>query len=194
MFRHSVVRIQPALQPRSEHLPISLRNRSAARNLIPAPTCFPSASSSMRWPPASAPLPGSTTTVIREAVLRAPTVPLRDLTPDVPLELERISSKALVKDRDQRWQTAREIAEELRRRRLRLHLQHWLPAAFGPKPAFFDGTTRSFSPSLRYSSPPSPRLPGSTTAPLESPASPRKTRSSLPTSPTTPATPFSTVA
>ncbi len=59
--------------------------------------------------------PGSTTTVIREAVLQAPTVPLRDLTPDVPPELERIISKALVKDRDQRWQTAREIADELRR-------------------------------------------------------------------------------
>ena len=58
---------------------------------------------------------GSTTTVIREAVLQAPTVPLCELTPDVPPELERIISKALVKDRDQRWQTAREIADELRR-------------------------------------------------------------------------------
>ena len=38
--------------------------------------------------------PGSTTTLIREAVLQAPTVPLRDLTPDIPPELERIISKA----------------------------------------------------------------------------------------------------
>ena len=59
--------------------------------------------------------PGSTTTVIREAVLQAPTVPLRELTPDIPPALEQIISKALAKDRDQRWQTAREFADELRR-------------------------------------------------------------------------------
>jgi eukaryotic-like serine/threonine-protein kinase len=57
--------------------------------------------------------PGSTTTVIRDAVLDSPTVPVRDVMPDVPVELERIISKALVKDREQRWQTAREIADAL---------------------------------------------------------------------------------
>jgi len=59
--------------------------------------------------------PGSTTTVIREAVLQAPAVPLRQLTSDIPPALEDIISKALAKDRNQRWQTAREIADELRR-------------------------------------------------------------------------------
>jgi serine/threonine protein kinase len=58
--------------------------------------------------------PGSTTTVIRDAVLELPTVPVRQLTPDLPPELERIISKALVKDRDLRWQTAREMADALR--------------------------------------------------------------------------------
>jgi serine/threonine protein kinase len=64
--------------------------------------------------------PGSTTTVIRDAVLQLPTVPVRQLTPDIPPELERIISKALVKDRELRWQTAREMAEELRRLQLPL--------------------------------------------------------------------------
>jgi pentatricopeptide repeat protein len=59
--------------------------------------------------------PGSTTTVIREAVLQAPAVSLRDLKSDVPPELEEVISKALAKDRNRRWQTAREIADELRR-------------------------------------------------------------------------------
>jgi eukaryotic-like serine/threonine-protein kinase len=59
--------------------------------------------------------PGSSATVIRDAVLQSPTVPVRQLTPDIPPELERIISKALVKDRDLRWQTAREIGHELRR-------------------------------------------------------------------------------
>jgi len=64
--------------------------------------------------------PGSTTTVIREAVLEAPTAPIRDITPDVPPDLEQIISKALMKNRDERWQTAREMAEELRRTRASL--------------------------------------------------------------------------
>ena len=58
--------------------------------------------------------PGGTTTVIRDAVLEAPTVPVREVTPDVPPKLEQIISKALVKDREQRWQTARDMAEALR--------------------------------------------------------------------------------
>jgi tetratricopeptide (TPR) repeat protein len=58
---------------------------------------------------------GSTTTVIRDAVLQMPAVAVHQLSPDVPPELERIISKALVKDRELRWQTAREMAEELHR-------------------------------------------------------------------------------
>ncbi|HST10175.1 MAG TPA: protein kinase [Terriglobales bacterium] len=78
--------------------------------------------------------PGSTTTVIRDAVLEMPTTPVRQLTPDVPPELEHVISKALVKDRDLRWQTAREIAEELR------HIK--VPGALEEKPTaqFGEGT------------------------------------------------------
>ena len=70
---------------------------------------------------------GSSTTVVRDAVLEQPTVPVRGLTPDVPPELERVISKALAKDRDLRWQTAREIGDELRR--LKAALPEQTPAA-----------------------------------------------------------------
>ena len=45
---------------------------------------------------------------------------MRDLKPEIPQELEQVISKALAKDRGQRWQTAHEIADELRRVRERV--------------------------------------------------------------------------
>jgi len=57
---------------------------------------------------------GDTVTHIRNAVLQVPAAPVHQLNSGVPAQLERIIEKSLVKDRDLRWQTAREIADELR--------------------------------------------------------------------------------
>jgi serine/threonine protein kinase/Tol biopolymer transport system component len=61
------------------------------------------------------PFRGETAGVITEAILnRAPTATVR-LNPDLPPELERISSKLLEKDADLRYQSAAEVRTDLRR-------------------------------------------------------------------------------
>jgi eukaryotic-like serine/threonine-protein kinase len=56
----------------------------------------------------------STAVIFREILEGAPTPPVR-LNPTVPAELERMIDKALVKDRDLRYQHASEMAVDLRR-------------------------------------------------------------------------------
>ncbi len=61
------------------------------------------------------PFPGSSTGDIFDGILnRVPTAPVR-LNPEVPEELERIISKCLEKDRDVRYQSAADLAADLRR-------------------------------------------------------------------------------
>jgi tetratricopeptide (TPR) repeat protein/DNA-binding winged helix-turn-helix (wHTH) protein len=58
---------------------------------------------------------GNTAPVIREAVLNLPAVPVRQLNPELPQGLERIINKALEKDRERRYQSARELRSDLER-------------------------------------------------------------------------------
>jgi TolB-like protein/Flp pilus assembly protein TadD len=59
--------------------------------------------------------PGNTSAVIFDAILnREPTAPLR-LNPELPVELERILSNVLEKDREMRYQTAADFRVELKR-------------------------------------------------------------------------------
>ena len=73
---------------------------------------------------------GATTAVIFDSILnRAPVAPVRR-SPDLPVELDRIISKCLAKDRDVRYQRACEVRSDLQR--LRREFEHGRSAAAAP--------------------------------------------------------------
>ena len=59
--------------------------------------------------------PGDTSAVIFDAILNREPTPLLRLNPGLPVELERILSKALEKDREMRYQTATDLRVDLKR-------------------------------------------------------------------------------
>ncbi len=63
---------------------------------------------------------GNSAAEIRNAVLSLPAVPSRQVDPNLPVELERIISKSLEKDPDQRYQSAAELLIDLHRLRTQL--------------------------------------------------------------------------
>ena len=67
-----------------------------------------------------APFPGETAAVIFDGILRETPTPPSKLTPGVPIELERMIAKALEKDREERYQTARDLLVDLKRLRRQL--------------------------------------------------------------------------
>jgi serine/threonine protein kinase len=65
----------------------------------------------------SLPFRGETSGVILEGILNRPPQPQARFNPDIPAELERITGKALEKDRDLRYQNATELRADLKRLR-----------------------------------------------------------------------------
>jgi TolB-like protein/Flp pilus assembly protein TadD len=68
------------------------------------------------------PFQGATATDIIVSILQTDPPPLSTLSSDVPAELERIVARALAKDRNERYQTADEMAGDLKRLKQRLEV------------------------------------------------------------------------
>jgi serine/threonine protein kinase/Tfp pilus assembly protein PilF len=69
------------------------------------------------------PFEGQTTTGVLSSIAQTTPSPIRRFMPDAPEELEWITTKLLAKERDERYQTARELLNDIKRLRLRLEFE-----------------------------------------------------------------------
>lgn len=69
------------------------------------------------------PFAGATTATVLRHILQTPPPSIRRFMPEAPAELEWIVTKALAKDRDERYQTVREWLNDLRRLKQRLEFE-----------------------------------------------------------------------
>lgn len=76
------------------------------------------------------PFSGGSTVDTLHNILHSEPVPVRDLIPDLPFELQRIVRKCLAKDPDERYQSARDLAIDLREVRRGIDSQPHLSGAF----------------------------------------------------------------
>ena len=100
------------------------------------------------------PFEGETATDIIVAITQKEAPPLARFAPNVPAELEWIVTKALRKDRDERYQTAKELLTDLRRLKQRLEFEAELERSTTP-----DSITRSASSGQRSATVPDRVLP-----------------------------------
>jgi serine/threonine-protein kinase len=82
----------------------------------------------------SPPFTGETATDIIAAIVKSQPAPLARLAPDVPPKLEEIVSKALEKDREERYQTAKDFLVDLRRLKRRLDFEAEAERSVSPDP------------------------------------------------------------
>jgi serine/threonine-protein kinase len=69
------------------------------------------------------PFEGQTTTGVLSSIVQTQPSSIRRFMPDAPEELEWITTKLLAKERDERYQTARELLNDIKRVRLRLEFE-----------------------------------------------------------------------
>ena len=107
---------------------------AARRNSTRAPTSFPSAPSSTKWPPARC----RSAAIVRplsptQFFIARPLRPIR-LNPDIPAKLEDVINKALEKNRNLRYQHAADLRTDLQR--LKRDSDSGRSAAHAAEPSF----------------------------------------------------------
>ncbi|HET6892578.1 MAG TPA: protein kinase [Pyrinomonadaceae bacterium] len=80
-----------------------------------------------------APFGGMTSSDLMVALLEREPPPLARFTPEAPAELERIVMKALAKDRDERYQTAKDLLIDLRRLKQKLDVESEIERSAAPE-------------------------------------------------------------
>jgi serine/threonine-protein kinase len=90
------------------------------------------------------PFEGATISDVIALILYKEPPPLARYSPEVPTELERIVHKALAKDREERYQTAKDLAIDLRRLRQHLDVEAELERS-RPSESFRDALTATTS-------------------------------------------------
>ncbi|HEY3104570.1 MAG TPA: protein kinase, partial [Pyrinomonadaceae bacterium] len=79
------------------------------------------------------PFPGETPTETISLILQKDAAPLTRFAPDVPAELERILKKALTKDREERYQTAKDLLIDLRNLKRKLEVDAEIERTMAPE-------------------------------------------------------------
>ena len=80
------------------------------------------------------PFPGETPTETISLILQKEPAPLERFAHDVPTELERIVTKALTKDREERYQTAKDLLIDLRNLKRKLEVDAEIERTLAPEP------------------------------------------------------------
>jgi serine/threonine protein kinase len=78
------------------------------------------------------PFDGATTSDVIACILHKEPSALSRRLPDIPIELDWILSKALRKDRDERYQTVRELLSDLKGLKRKLEFEHDLERSIDP--------------------------------------------------------------
>jgi eukaryotic-like serine/threonine-protein kinase len=79
------------------------------------------------------PFPGETSADVIAAIVKSDPPPVTRLAPDVPAKLEEIITKALEKDRDERYQTIKDLLVDLRRLKKRLDFESEADRSMSPE-------------------------------------------------------------
>lgn len=90
------------------------------------------------------PFAGETSADVIAAIVKTDPLPITRLAPETPVKLEEIVSKALEKDRDERYQTIKDLLVDLRRLKKRLDLETEIERSVTPDTN--QGTQSSHSP------------------------------------------------
>src|ERR1051326_8896857 len=100
------------------------------------------------------PFAGATATDVFVSILEREPPPLPSTTPGVPAELERIVMKALEKDREERYQTSKDLLLDLRKLKQRLEFEAELSRSGQPTGTGQGAVTESGKPMVVETAPP----------------------------------------
>ena len=87
------------------------------------------------------PFAGATTTDVLASIVKTEPIPLTRFSPELPLKLEEIVVKALEKDREERYQTVKDVLVDMRRLRKRLEFEAELERSKPPDSFAGPGTS-----------------------------------------------------